>query len=133
MYAKDKTEIDFENKLIYTTQFTQNDFSSIIGTQSTVTVDSIASCANLSTKLYGTGSMFIVYENSDISEIYTLIVQGDINGDSTVNVIDLAEIERASNGHKALNDSYFLAGDINCNEVIDVSDFQTAVNMALQI
>ncbi len=133
MYAKDKTEIDFENKLIYTTQFTQNDFSSIIGTQSTVTVDSIASCANLSTKLYGTGSMFIVYENSDISEIYTLIVQGDINGDSTVNVIDLAEIERTSNGHKALNDSYFLAGDINCNEVIDVSDFQTAVNMALQI
>ena len=133
MYAKDKTEIDFENKLIYTTQFTQNVFSNIIGTQSTVTVDSIASCANLSTKLYGTGSMFIVYENSDISEIYTLIVQGDINGDSTVNVIDLAEIERASNGHKALNDSYFLAGDINCNEVIDVSDFQTAVNMALQI
>ena len=77
--------------------------------------------------------MFIVYDNSDISEVYTLIVQGDINGDSTVNVIDLAEIERASNGHKALNDSYFLAGDINCNEVIDVSDFQTAVNMALQI
>ncbi len=132
IFALVDTHIDFENKLIYTTQFTQNDFSSIIGTQNTVTVDSIASCANLSTKLYGTGSMFIVYENSDISEIYTLIVQGDINGDSTVNVIDLAEIERASNGHKALNDSYFLAGDINCNEVIDVSDFQTAVNMALQ-
>ena len=132
IFALVDTHIDFENKLIYTTQFTQKDFSSIIGTQSTVTVDSIASCANLSTKLYGTGSMFIVYENSAISEIYTLIVQGDINGDSTVNVIDLAEIERASNGHKALNDSYFLAGDINCNEVIDVSDFQTAVNMALQ-
>lgn len=133
MTAKDNTDIDYVNKRIFTTQFVQQDFSNIVGTQKTITVDGIASFANPSCKFYGTGSMFIVYENSAISEIYTLIVQGDINGDSTVNVIDLAEIERASNGHKALNDSYFLAGDINCNEVIDVSDFQTAVNMALQI
>lgn len=133
MTAKDNTEIDYVNKRIFTTQFVCRDFLEIVHINENTNYILTPSYEYQNNCWYGTGSQLQIQDNDSSSEIiYTLIVEGDINGDSTVNVIDLAEIERASNGHKALNDSYFLAGDINCNEVIDVSDFQTAVNMALQ-
>ncbi len=129
--AKDNTEIDYVNKRIFTTQFVQQDFSNIVGTQKTITVDGIASFANPSCKFYGTGSMFIVYENSAISEIYTLIVQGDINGDSAVDVLDAYSVSLTVNGHKDLTGNEFLAADINQDEELTIVDYQQVVNFAL--
>lgn len=131
MMPKDNTEIDYVNKLIFTTQFVQQDFSNIVGTQKTITVDGIASFANPSCKFYGTGSMFIVYENSAISEIYTLIVQGDINGDSAVDVLDAYSVSLTVNGHKDLTGNEFLAADINQDEELTIVDYQQVVNFAL--
>lgn len=131
MYAKDKTEIDFNNKLIYTTQFTQKDFSNIIGTQDTTTFHDVPSYAYLSHKFYGTGSLFMVYKGGAISEIYTLIVQGDVNGDSAVDVLDAYSISLTVNGHADLSGNEFLAADINHDENLDVVDYQQAVNLAL--
>ncbi len=131
MFAKDKTEIDFENKLIYTTQFTQNDFSNIIGKPDTTTFHDVPSYAYLSHKYYGTGSLFMVYKGGSISEIYTLIVQGDINGDSAVDVLDAAYVELVTSGHKQLTDAYFLAADTNSDEEITVEDYSQVVNLVL--
>ena len=131
MTAKDNTDIDYVNKRIFTTQFVQQDFSNIVGTQKTITVDGIASFANPSCKFYGTGSMFIVYENSAISEIYTLIVQGDINGDSAVDVLDAYSVSLTVNGHKDLTGNEFLAADINQDEELTIVDYQQVVNFAL--
>lgn len=131
MMPKDNTEIDYVNKRIFTTQFVQQDFSNIVGTQKTITVDGIASFANPSCKFYGTGSMFIVYENSAISEIYTLIVQGDINGDSAVDVLDAYSVSLTVNEHKDLTGNEFLAADINQDEELTIVDYQQVVNFAL--
>ena len=131
MYSKDKTEIDFNNKLIYTTQFTQKDFSNIIGVQDSTTYHDVPSYAYLSHKFYGTGSLFMVYKGGAISEIYTLIVQGDVNGDSAVDVLDASGVEQATNRHRELTGNYFLAGDSNRDEVIDIVDYQAVVNSIL--
>lgn len=131
MYAKDKTEIDFDNKLIYTTQFTQKDFSNIIGIQDTTTFHEVPSYAYLSHKFYGTGSLFMVYKGGSISEIYTLIVQGDVNGDSAVDVLDASVVSLVANNHTTLTDTYFLAADTNSDEEITVEDYSQVVNLAL--
>ncbi len=131
MFAKDKTEIDFENKLIYTTQFVQKDLSNIVGTQKTITVDDIASFSNLSGKFYGTGSMFFIYKNSSISEMYTLIVQGDVNGDSAVDVLDAFSVSLVVNGHNDYIGNDFLAADINKDGELTVEDYSQVVNLAL--
>ncbi len=133
MFAKDKTEIDFKNKLIYTTQFVQKDFSDIIGTQDTTTFHDVPSYAYLSHKYYGTGSLFFTYNNGTISEMYTLIVQGDINGDSAVDVLDAHTVSLVANSQANLSDEYFLAGDVNTDDVIDITDYQSVVNTALAV
>ena len=60
-----------------------------------------------------------------------MIVQGDINGDSAVDVLDAHEVSLVANGQDNLSDEYFLAGDVNTDEVIDITDYQSVVNTAL--
>ncbi len=131
IFAKDKSEIDFENKLIYTTQFAQKDFSNIVGIQDTTTFHDVPSYAYLSHKYYGTGSLFFIYNSGAISEIYTLIVQGDINGDSAVDVLDAYSVSLVANGHRTLTDEYFLAADTNLDQEITVEDYAQVVNLVL--
>ncbi len=131
IFAKEKTEIDFENKLIYTTRFVQKDFSNIVGIQDTTTFHDVPSYAYLSHKYYGTGSLFFIYNSGAISEIYTLIVQGDINGDSAVDVLDAAYVALVTNGHQQLTDAYFLAADTNSDEELTVEDYVQVVNLVL--
>ncbi len=131
MFAKDKTEIDVDNMLIYTTQFAQTSLANIIGTQATTNHYSMPSYVYRGTNFFGTGSQFYVYENGAISETYTVIVQGDINGDSAVDVLDTSVVEQTLNGHKELTDKYFLAADTNRDDELTVTDYQQVVNYAL--
>ena len=80
---------------------------------------------------FGTGSYVVVYENGAPNTTFNLVVYGDINGDSTCNVLDCFEAEKAANGHKELTDVYSLAADTDQNGVIDVTDYQDIVNRAM--
>lgn len=80
---------------------------------------------------YGTGSIVEILNGDEVAIGLTLVVQGDINGDGVVNVIDLSEIEQAVNGHKDIADTYSVAADANRDETFDITDYQTAVNIAL--
>ena len=81
---------------------------------------------------YGTGSQLQIQDNDSSSEIiYTLIVEGDINGDSAVDVLDAAYVELVTSGHKQLTDAYFLAADTNLDQEITVEDYSQVVNLVL--
>lgn len=80
---------------------------------------------------YGTGSIVEILNGDEVAIGLTIVVQGDINGDGVVNVIDLTEIEKAVNGHKDITDTYSVAADANRDETFDITDYQTAVNIAL--
>ena len=132
MYAKDKTEIDVENNLIFTKQFVCRDFLEIVHINENTNYLLTPSYEYQNNCWYGTGSQLQIQDNDSSSEIiYTLIVEGDINGDSAVDVLDAAYVELVTNGHKQLTDAYFLAADINMDEEITVEDYSQVVNLVL--
>ena len=80
---------------------------------------------------YGTGSELVVYNEEVQEKKYLLIVEGDINGDSAVDVLDAYSVSLTVNGHKDLTGNEFLAADINQDEELTIVDYQQVVNFAL--
>ncbi len=131
MTAKDNTDIDYVNKRIFTTQFVQKDFSNIVNLPETTTFHEIPSYAYKIYKTYGTGSMLMIYDGGAISEVYTLIVRGDVDCDSSVDVIDASIVSLAVNGHTDLTGNDFLAADTNSDGELTVEDYAQVVNLVL--
>ena len=81
---------------------------------------------------YGTGSAIFVMNGESISSIsLAVVVYGDINGDGMIDVLDISEIEKVSNGNSTLDGDYKTAADIDSDGAINASDYQAAVNKAL--
>ncbi|MBR2876030.1 MAG: leucine-rich repeat protein, partial [Clostridia bacterium] len=80
----------------------------------------------------GTGSTVQVTDSSgtQVAE-YTLVVRGDVNGDSVCDVLDCMLIELAQNHNTTLDGVYLAAGDLTENGEITVEDFSAVVNKAL--
>ncbi len=130
MVALTNTHIDFDNHLIYTKTTGCKDLFSIIGIQDNTNYSSLPSLVYKEYYWYGTGSEFVIF-NGTQKERYTLIVEGDVTGDSSVDVIDATSVELVTNGHKQLTDIYFLAADTNLDQEITVEDYAQVVNLVL--
>lgn len=131
MFALDDTYINFTNNLIYTKTTACRDILNIVGVQENTSYFSLPSLVYKDTKWYGTGAEFVIYDNSERKETYTLIVEGDVDGDSSVDVIDASILALASNGLSTLENEYFLAADTNADEEITVEDYAQVVNLVL--
>lgn len=130
IFALNNTHIDYDNKLIYTKMTASKDFSRILAIQENTSYSTLPSLVYKEYYWYGTGSEFVVY-NGTQKERYTLIVEGDVDGDSAVDVLDAFEVSRVVNGHRELTDEYFLAADTNLDQEITVEDYAQVVNLAL--
>ncbi|MGN0526840.1 MAG: hypothetical protein ACI4IF_05340 [Acutalibacteraceae bacterium] len=62
-----------------------------------------------------------------------LVVNGDVNGDGFVDVLDASKTELVSNSHGSLQGCYFLAGNLGATDAdnIEASDLQAVVNIAI--
>ena len=127
---KENTEIDYVNKLIYTRETANKDFSGIINIQDNTSYSSLPSLVYKEYSWYGTGSEFVAY-NGTQKERYTLIVAGDVDGDSAVDVIDAAFVALVVNNLATLEDEYFLAADTNSDGDLTVEDYAQVVNLVL--
>lgn len=130
MFAQPNTHIDFDNKLIYTKTTVSKDFLNIIVIQENTNYSSLPSLVYKEHSWYGTGSEFVIY-NGTKKERYTLIVEGDVDGDSAVDVLDAYQVSLVVNGHTELTDEYFLAADTNLDQEITVEDYAQVVNLVL--
>lgn len=84
-----------------------------------------------STELMGTGTVIEVEFRNDYIGEYTLVVNGDTNGDSVCDVLDCVDVQRASVNRGTLEDAKHEAGDLNGDGSVTAEDYQSIVNKAV--
>lgn len=123
-----KTTVDFKNQLVFTSALKTDNFEKIVQTSDgmNLTVDPIYNM------YLGTGSVFTVYDGKNYMGDYTLITEGDLNGDGISDVSDaaVAYLYSANLLEPTQNEIYAANGEIA--EEIDASDYQNIVNMVLK-
>ena len=82
---------------------------------------------------YGTGTIINVYVNDEVKHKYTLILDGDINGDGYVDVLDCSVVASAVNGHIEITDENCILAGSYFDGVDEFSaiDYQAVVNKAI--
>lgn len=79
---------------------------------------------------FGTGTQVqLLSENGTIVDVYTVVILGDINGDSAVDAFDAAVLSLYLGGFAQLDLAYLEAADLNQDGTIDERDYQTLRNM----
>ncbi len=119
----DNSAVDLEKSIICT-DCLNTEISDIMASSQGLTY-------SVNAGILGTGALVDVMKDGVLHSQYTLVVNGDINGDSVCNVLDVFDVERASNGHIELEGAYAMAADSNSDNVIDINDYQSIVNKAL--
>lgn len=127
-----KTVINEDAGIIFTQQTKKNSVEEIVKVDSAYTVMAIPSVMNSGKNYYGTGSVFYFFRNGSLVYTYKVIVYGDVNGDSNVNVIDAAIAQQASVGKAELETDYLYATDFDSNGAVEASDYQQILNLVLR-
>ena len=128
---KGNTRIDYSSRIIYTSVENCDDIATILSVSDYASVVPVASYSYGDSKFYGTGSLITVFERGEYAADYTLVVAGDVNGDSECDVIDVAQIASVSTGFKTLSGVYESAADIDMDGTVDVNDYQNVVNLMI--
>jgi hypothetical protein len=130
--AVESTSTTIENDFVFTTIDVCENIENLVKFSDNITYEVSASLKNSATEFLGTGSIVSIYENGEKVKEYTIIVNGDLNGDSVCDVIDaaLAELCSTNNRIPSANECY-AANGISSKNVIDVDSLQNVVNIAL--
>lgn len=124
-----KSSVDFPNQLVFTTVLKCNNAENIISIPENITTQ--AKFTSETNMYFGTGSSFTVYEQDDYMGDYTLITEGDLDGDGVCDVIDMyiAQLYASDFYEPTQNQIYAANGRIS--EEIDDSSYQNVINVAL--
>lgn len=124
-----ETTVDFPNQLIFTSILICNNADNLVITPEEITLTANSYSNNT---YFGTGSTFTVFDGEDYMGDYTVIVEGDLDGDGVCDVLDaaLASLYSADLITPSTNEIYAANGEIA--EEIDVLDYQNVVNIALR-
>lgn len=82
---------------------------------------------------YGTGTSVDVYVDGELAYNYILILDGDVNGDGYVDVLDCSVMANASNGLTTITDEnyYMAAAYFDGSYGVSAEDYQAVVNKAI--
>lgn len=80
---------------------------------------------------YGTGSKVNVSVNGGSTAAYTMVIIGDIDGDSECDVLDATLAERAASGHMDLTEAQIYAANGAVDGELTQVSYQNVVNRAL--
>ncbi len=127
-----KTLINDEAKIIFTQQAEKQSFSQIIKADGYNVMAVPSYMINDSNPFFGTGSIFYMFKNGKLEKTYTLVLYGDLNGDSAVDVLDGAIAQSSHSGKVYLENEFLMAGDIDNTGSIEASDYQQIVNLVLR-
>ncbi len=125
------TEIDYTDFVIRTNVETADEISDVLSLSENTTVTITPSYKYGDTEFFGTGTIITVFDGNDYVGDFTLVVNGDTNGDSVCDALDAAQVALVSNGHKTIDGAYKMAADSNSDDIVDIDDYQAIVNKAV--
>ena len=79
----------------------------------------------------GTGTVITLYKNEEKIAEYTIVIDGDLDGDSVCDTLDIALTEMSMSGNKTPSAIECYAANGSNRETIDISSFQYVVNTAI--
>lgn len=122
-----ETEIDTDNKFIFTSNHLNNSFEDIV----TATGYKLVASSISDLLLFGTGATISVFDEEENVGDYTIIVEGDLNGDSVCDVLDAAQAQLYSAGFHEPTQNEIYAANGCISDEIDVNSYQNVVNICL--
>lgn len=126
--ATNLSEIDYIKCLVFTDVFTCDNINSLVTASGSTSV-SVAD----SSPFLGTGAIVTVSNNgADVSTL-TIIVNGDINGDSVCDALDVQEAQRYSTNNKTPTENEIYAANGTIADSITPQTYQNMVNKALAV
>ena len=76
--------------------------------------------------------MVNIYNSANVKvSSYTVSVEGDVNGDGTVDILDIVKIKNDMLGKGELSGAYKRAADIDNNGTLDIIDIVKTKNIIL--
>ncbi len=130
IFSKGNTRIDYNEKVIFTSVSECGNIEDII--EYFGDVEAIATSRNpLQKELYGTGSAISLFAGDEYLGDYVVIVEGDVNGDSVCDALDMFETARLSNGKGEPTQEQIYAANGDICDFIDAASYQNVVNIAM--
>lgn len=127
-----KTIINEEASVIFTQQKGKKTVSQIIEAEGYNVVAVPSFMADESNQFLGTGSVLYMFKNGKLDKTYTIVLFGDLNGDSAVDVLDCSLAQTAHTGKITLEDVFLMAGDIDNSGEVEVGDYQQVINLVFK-
>lgn len=126
--AKENTSIDYTNSLVFTDVLACQSIDDLLTAYGTTTA-SIES----PNSFYGTGTIITISVDGEAVHTFTLIVNGDIDGDSVCDAIDLALAARYSTSKQLPSEYEIYAANCGIGDNITQETYQNLVNRALSL
>ncbi len=127
-----KTSINSKTGCIFTQEECKTDISQIAVVGDGSNIFAVPSLVGGSKNFYGTGSIIYHFKNGNVVGTYTIVVCGDANGDSVVDILDVFLARNAQNNKDLLTEHYLLAVDFDNNGIVENNDYKQVSAIAFK-
>ncbi len=126
------SSIDKENNIIFSQNTICKNIEEICKTAEDITCN-VTPSANFGEYSYlGTGSVITIYKNEEKIAEYTIVIDGDLDGDSICDALDVALTEMSMNKNRTPSEIECYAANGMASSNIDINSFQHIVNTAIK-
>ena len=124
-------EIDEKNSVIFSENTHAETIDEMFNFNDDVTYEVKPSMASDKKELLGTGTIVSIFREGEKVGEYTVIIDGDLNGDSVCDVLDVAFTELCLTDNATPTEIECFAANGTAEATIDIDSFQFVVNTAL--
>ena len=129
--ADENSVIDKENSIIFSRNDACQNIEEICKTAKDITYNVEPSSSFGEYNFLGTGTVVTLYKNEEKIAEYTIVIDGDLDGDSVCDALDIALTEMSMNKNRTPSEiECYAANGMAINE-INIDSFQYVVNTAL--
>ncbi len=121
------TVIDYDNSVVFGCVRGAADINDLIFVPSTVGVTADRKKGSF----FGTGSVVTAYSSGKLVGEFSVVITGDLDGDSICDVIDISLAEKYMNGQGYPNKCQIYAANGCISDEIDITSYQNTVNTVL--